>query len=66
MVQRSMQHQEFFIEQHGRNHAEMMHSTDRNHSDLMRATDRNHLEMVGMFTATLKAFTEVGREFLKK
>lgn len=55
MVQRSMQQQDFFIEQNGRNHAEVMHVSDRNHAD-----------MVGIFTATLKTFADVARDCFKK
>ncbi len=55
MVQRSMQQQEYFIEQTGRNHAETMYSSDRNHA-----------QMIGIFNSTLKTLADVARDFFNK
>lgn len=55
MVQRSLNAQEQFIT-----------DSNRNHSEIMYLLDRNHVEMMSMFNSTIRALTEVGREYVNK
>lgn len=55
MVKRSMEAQE-----------QILDDTNRNHSEMLYLSDRNHLEVVQMFTSTLRACTDVVREFVNK
>lgn len=55
MVQQSLSSQERFIEEYGRNHAEMMF-----------VTERNHFEMMRVFNSTLQTLADVGRDFLNR
>lgn len=55
MVQRSLINQERFIEQEGRNHAEMMYSSDRNHG-----------HMIGMFNSTLLTIAGIARQLVNQ
>lgn len=55
MVQRSMTHQERFMEQGDRNHAEMIYTTNQNHA-----------QMIGIFNSTLRTIADVARDYINR